>query len=351
MLSRLVFFVIIIGICFSACQQNNRQNQVIAFYNLENLFDTINTPNVNDEEFTPEGSKQWNSERYKSKLQNMSKVIADLGKDEGINGPSILGLCEMENRQVLEDLINTTQLKNYNYKIIHSDSPDKRGIDVALLYKPNSFTVNKTQLFPLIIQEEDTGKRIFTRDQLLVSGLLNGDKIHLIVNHWPSRYGGKERSISLRKKAAMLNRHIIDSLLNENKNAKIFTMGDFNDDPTDESISTHLNAHAKRNRLSNNQLYDPLANYFNKGEGSLYYRGKWNLFDQIIISQELINKETKGYQYDTAFIYNKPYLIQQDGKYKGNLLRTHGGKNYLNGYSDHLPVYMILKMSTNQKSH
>lgn len=347
-----IFLFLIICVTVIACDftPNNSKGKtksqttpyVIAFYNLENLFDTINNVEVNDGEFTPEGSKQWDTPKYISKQKNMSSVIASIGSDIGIDGPSIIGLCEVENRGVLEDLIKTEQLKDKKYQIVHTDSPDKRGIDVALLYKNDDFKIVSTKSYPLIINKSENNERLYTRDQLLVSGKLNGELIHIIVNHWPSRYGGKERSIPSRKSAAMLNHQIIDSLLIVDKNAKIVTMGDLNDDPTDESIVTYLDAHAQIDSLESGDLYNPLGINFKEGEGTLYYRGHWNLFDQIIISQSLIDAE-KGCKYDSAYIYNKPYLIQQDGKYKGYLLRTFGGKTYLNGYSDHLPVYMVLK--------
>ncbi|SMO80125.1 hypothetical protein SAMN06265379_10821 [Saccharicrinis carchari] len=342
-----VLIVVVVSLCFIGCKCSSaRQGQfqgshVIAFYNLENLFDTINDPGIRDGEFTPAGSKEWSSERYDSKLINMAKVMADIGSDQGFEGPSIIGLCEMENRNVLEDLIKTKGLAHKNYNVVHMDSPDKRGIDVALLYNPDVFEVKSTHTYPLKIYNEETGNRIFTRDQLLVSGRLQGDKIHIIVNHWPSRYGGRKSSIPFRKEAALLNRHIIDSLLSENKHAKIITMGDLNDDPTDESIAGYLRAHAKRDQLKKGDLYNPLAVNFSKGKGTLFYRGKWNLFDQIVISQGWLRGK-KGFGYDSAYIYKKPYLIQQEGNYKGYLLRTYGGKDYLNGYSDHLPVYMVV---------
>ncbi len=342
-----ILLVLIVSLSLVACKSSMgsksqvQGSHVIAFYNLENLFDTINDAGVRDGEFTPTGSKEWTSERYESKLVNMAKVIADIGGDQGMPGPSIIGLCEMENRNVLEDLIKKQSLKDQNYNIVHVDSPDKRGIDVALLYKPNVFEVQQTHAYPLLVLDSDSGKRVFTRDQLLVSGLLGGDKIHVIVNHWPSRYGGSDSSKPFRKAAALLNRHIIDSLLNIDKHAKIITMGDLNDNPTDESVLVHLRAHANRDQLKKDDLFNPLAINFSNKKGTLYYRGNWDLFDQMVISQGWLRGKD-GYGYDSAYIYYKPYLLQQEGKYKDYLLRTYGGKDYLNGYSDHLPVYMVV---------
>lgn len=348
-MQRILILSFITLLVFSCTTNSKKQTEphkptahIIAFYNLENLFDTINDVGVRDGEFTPDGSKQWDSERYRAKQNNMSKVIADIGSEMNINGPSLIGLCEVENRGVLEDLIKTKLLQEKNYSIIHTDSPDERGIDVAMLYDPNSFELTSTKSYPLIIYKNEDGKRLYTRDQLLVSGKLEGDLIHIIVNHWPSRYGGLKRSIPSRKAAALLNRQIIDSLLTIDANAKIVTMGDLNDDPTDESIITHLKAHGQKDSLESKDLYNPLANDFEQGKGTLYYRGKWNLFDQIIVSQGLLSAD-EGLRFDSAYIFKKPYLIQQDGDFKGYLHRTYGGKKYLNGYSDHLPVYMVLK--------
>ncbi len=341
--TRTFMIICLLSVLLYQCKNKPSQKRIIAFYNLENLFDTINNPDIRDDEFTPEGFRKWNSEKYSSKIEKMSKVIANLGEDIKLTAPDIIGVCEVENKGVLDDLCSSSYLKNYNYKIVHHDSPDKRGIDVALLYNPESFKVIDNKIFPLIIHDIDSGYRIYTRDQLLVKGILDSDTINIIVNHWPSRYGGEKRSRPHRKAAAMLNRQIIDSLLNENEHAKIITMGDLNDNPTNESVSKYL-LKKDPEHSSKDKLYNPMAKIFNSGKGSLYYKGKWDLFDQIIVSNAVIN-DTEGLSFDTTVVYNKPFLIQQDGKYKGNLLRTFGGKNYLNGYSDHLPVYITLKES------
>ncbi len=336
-----VITLCLLSIIFCQCTNKPSQKRIIAFYNLENLFDTINDPNIRDGEFTPDGFRNWNSEKYNSKIDKMSAVISNLGEDVNMSAPDIIGVCEVENKGVLEDLIANPNLSKFNYQIVHQDSPDKRGIDVALLYKSESFKVINKKLYPLLIQDIDSGNRIYTRDQLLVKGVLNSDTIHIIVNHWPSRYGGTERSIPHRKAAALLNRKIIDSLLNVNINSKIITMGDLNDNPTDISISKYL-LKENENLSPSYQLHDPMTKIFKSGKGSLYYKGEWDLFDQIIISNPL-DKSNKGLSLDTVVVYNKPFLFQQEGRFKGYLLRTFGGKTYLNGYSDHLPVYIVLK--------
>lgn len=271
----------------------------------------------------------------------MSYVLSYIGTDQKLATPSIVGLCEVENRGVLVDLINSKHLKDFNYGIIHQDSPDRRGIDVALIYKKTVVNVIDYKYHPLFIYDKKNNNRIFTRDQLLAKCEINSDTIFLLVNHWPSRYGGRERSTPLRNEAAKLNRHIIDSVLSVNKNAKIITMGDFNDNPTDESIVSFLLAKPNKIDVNSKELFNPLANTFKNNKGTLYYRGSWSLFDQMIISEALLNAKN-GFKWENTYIFNKPYLIEQEGKYKNYLKRTFGGKKYLNGYSDHLPVFTIL---------
>ncbi|MCW3787358.1 endonuclease/exonuclease/phosphatase family protein [Plebeiibacterium sediminum] len=339
--TRIFAIICLLSIVFFQCTNQPAQKRIVAFYNLENLFDTINDPNIRDGEFTPDGSKNWDTEKYNTKINNMSQVIAKLGEDQSLIAPDIIGVCEVENKKVLEDLISSTNLSKFNYQIVHQDSPDKRGIDVALLYKAESFQVIDKKYFPLLIHDIDSGNRIFTRDQLLVKGILNSDTLNIIVNHWPSRYGGTERSIPLRKAAAELNRHIIDSLLNQNIHSKIITMGDLNDNPTDVSVTKYL-LKEDENLAQPFKLHNTMADIYKSGKGTLYYKGEWDLFDQIIVSDPLI-QSTSGLSLDTAVVFNKPFLFQQDGKYKGYLLRTFGGRTYLKGYSDHLPVYIVLK--------
>ena len=233
--------------------QNSKTYKVntIAFYNLENLFDTENDPITFDDDRTPDGKDHWTKEIYQDKLKNMARVIAEIGADVSGTTPAIIGVCEVENRTVLEDLVNQKPLIKKDYGIIQFNSPDRRGIDVALLYKKKLFTPTSYKAKELLIYDDnDKSKRVFTRDQLIVSGILDGDKINLIVNHWPSRRGGEKRSRSKRIKAAKLNRQIIDSLFSEDPYAKIITMGDFNDDPTSPSIKKYLKAQRKKEGLS-----------------------------------------------------------------------------------------------------
>ena len=325
--------------------QNSKTYKVntIAFYNLENLFDTENDPITFDDDRTPEGKDHWTKEIYQDKLKNMARVIAEIGADVSGTTPAIIGVGEVENRTVLEDLVNQKPLIKKDYGIIHFNSPDRRGIDVALLYKKKLFTPTSYKAKELLIYDDnDKSKRVFTRDQLIVSGILDGDKINLIVNHWPSRRGGEKRSRSKRIKAAKLNRQIIDSLFSEDPYAKIITMGDFNDDPTSPSIKKYLKAQQKKEGLSIKELYNPMEDIAKKGLGSLAYRDNWNLFDQIIISTELTKKEFSSYRFYKAGIYNKTYLVNAHGRYKGYPYRSYAEGRYTGGYSDHFPVYIYL---------
>ncbi|MDG2447236.1 MAG: endonuclease/exonuclease/phosphatase family protein [Flavobacteriaceae bacterium] len=315
----------------------------IAFYNLENLFDTENDPLTYDDDRTPDGKDHWTEEIYQDKLKNMAKVMAEIGANVSGNTPTIIGVCETENRKVLEDLVNQETLVEQDYGIIQFDSPDRRGIDVALLYKKKLFTPTHYKAKELLIYDDnDKSKRVFTRDQLVVSGMLDGEKIHLIVNHWPSRSGGEKRSRSKRIKAAKLNRQIIDSIFSDEPYAKIITMGDFNDDPTSPSVKDHLNAQRESNGMQMRELFNPMEDLAKQGYGSLAYRDSWNLFDQIIISTELTKKDFSSYRFYKAGIYNKTYLVNAHGRYKGYPYRSFASGSYTGGYSDHFPVYIYL---------
>lgn len=313
---------------------------VIGFYNIENLFDTINDIGLsNSEEFTPQGMNKWNTERYRNKLSNMAQVISKIATETSPDGAAVLGVTEIENRRVLEDLVKEPVIAERNYQIVHYDSPDRRGIDVALLYQPRYFKVTNSRTHTLTMPE-DTGFR--TRDQLVVSGLLDEDPIHVVVNHWPSRRGGERASRPLRNAAGDLSRHIVDSLLALDKNAKIFVMGDLNDDPVNPSVKEHLRCKGKKEDLMPGDMFNPMMKMYKDGIGSLAYRDTWNLFDQIIISQGLLGNNNSSYKFYNAKVFSKNFLKQQEGAYAGYPLRTFAGGVYMNGYSDHFPVYVTL---------
>ena len=322
--------------------QDKKEYQIrtIAFYNLENLFDTINDSLVFDDDRTPSGKDNWTEDRYWKKIKNLSKVISDIGSENSRSGPDLLGICEAENRNVLEDLIIQTTLQKKDYGIVHFDSPDERGIDVGLLYAKSSFIPISFVSRRLLLTNEE-GFRDYTRDQLVVEGLLDNEKIYVIVNHWPSRSGGELRSRPYRLKAAELNKRIIDSLRYVNPNAKIISMGDFNDDPISPSFKKILKAKGKEKQLDSLGLFNPMESLFKKGIGSLAYRDQWNLFDQIYLTANLFNNP-EGYRFWKANVFNPPYLIDPKGMYKGYPLRTYAGGSYIGGYSDHFPVYVHL---------
>ena len=316
---------------------------IIAFYNVENLYDTIDTKGVNDTEFTPLGDKKWNSERYWEKIDRLSEVISKFGHHENIPGAAIVGLCEVENREVVEDLVKSKRISHLNYKIVHFDSPDRRGVDVAFLYQQRYFTVTNAKAVPLMVYDQNTGNRIYTRDQLVVSGIFDGEPMHFVVNHWPARRGSGPPNGWLRNEAAKLSRSLLDSIVNIDKNAKVIIMGDLNDDPTDESIRVHLNARDDKKRLKPDQLFNTMGILYKNGIGSLAYRDKWNMFDQIIITQNFLNKQQSGYKYHSSRVFNDLFLQEQEGRFKGYPKRSYVGNDYKGGYSDHFPVYIVLR--------
>jgi len=319
-------------------QAQKYQIAAVGFYNLENLFDTIDSPNVRDAEFLPDAAKQWTSERYYYKLDHMAKVLSEVATDKTPDGLAVFGISEIENKGVIEDLIKRPALKDRNLKIVHYDSPDRRGIDVALVYRSDYFTVTNSTSNRL-----NTGDTNFiTRDQLVVSGLLLGEEVHFIVNHWPSRSGGEKRSRPKRNAAAELSRHLADSLLQLNPNAKIMIMGDLNDDPTNASVLKYIKATDKKSKLSDGYFYNPYLTLYKKGIGSLAYRDSWNLFDQIILTPALISEDKTSWSFFKAHIFRKNYLINQEGRYKGYPKRSFVGNKFQGGYSDHLPVYIYL---------
>lgn len=335
-LSVVVVFLLISN---SFSQEKKYKALCIAFYNLENIFDTIDDPNINDEDFLPSGSYHWNSERYFKKMTSMSTVISQIGDEIQAKGPVVLGISEVENKSVVEDLIKTPLLSPLNYGIVHYDSPDKRGIDVALLYQKQHFTVTSSRAVILNVPNKPDFK---TRSQLVVSGLLDGEPVHFIVNHWPSRSGGEKRSAPMRNAAGDLCRSIVDSIIKTDPTAKIIIMGDLNDDPTNKSLTEHLKAKGDEKTLQSGELFNPMYKLFKDGIGSLAYRDNWNLFDQIIVSQPLILEDKTSLRFLKARVFNKNFLIQKDGGFSGYPFRTYVGSTWQGGYSDHFPSYIIL---------
>ena len=334
--------LVCIAISTNAQEKKKFKIHTVAFYNLENLFDTINDPAKNDEASPIMEMKTEIDEVYEKKVKNMARVLSDIGTDIAKNTPAIIGVAEVENRGVLEDLVNDPQLFSKDYGIVHYDSPDGRGIDVALLYQKKFFTPLHTSNHELMIYDDDTRKRVYTRDQLLVSGKLDGEMIHIIVNHWPSRRGGEARSRPKRVAAARLNKKIIDSLQTIDPYAKIISMGDFNDDPTNASMKEVLKTKEDKEDVRFKEIYNPYESFFKAGIGSNAYRDAWSLFDQILITQPFLEKDYSSFRFYKANIYNKNYLVSKRGRWKGYPKRSFSNGNFTDGFSDHFPSYIYL---------
>lgn len=393
-----IFSIIALFFSMSLYGQQNYQAATVGFYNVENLFDTeisvgyidgTRSPNdpmyhisipvdeisnyetepfdgefnyenlegkkvirpliLQREEFSPGGRKVWNEEKYNQKLKNLSEVIAELGKAETQTAPVIVGLCEIENRQNVEDLINQPALKRYDYGVVHFNSFDARGVDVALIYQKSRFEVTKAKPYVIEIYKSD-GSRDYTRDILRVTGLLDGEEITFLVSHWPSRSGGEARSRPRRQKAAEVMKSIFEEIRAENPKAKILSMGDFNDDPVSPSLDKVMKAIPNKGKIKDSDVVNLMYNMFRGGMGTLAYRDSWNLFDQIIVTGTMIESDKKyeSYKVYKTEIYSPDYLVQPDGQYKGYPYRMFSGDTFrANGYSDHFPVYTVLLRQAN----
>ena len=329
-----VILLFLLCITFSGLSAQGKKVALykVGFYNLENLFDTINNNGKYDLEYTPKGDKQWTGQRYALKLKNMARVVKDLDVD-------ILGISEIENRSVVEDLINTEAVKDKGYKIVHYDSPNERGVDVGLIYDPKKFRVLFSQSRRLFIPEKP---EFLTRDQLVVTGLMGGEKVSVIVNHWPSRLGGESQSSPFREAAAALTKSIADSCLKDDPTTKVIIMGDLNDDPSNKSCKDVLGAKKKAKDVKQGGYFNTMWMHFDRGIGTLAYKGQWNLFDQIIISENLLKGDNGSLKFSKSEVFNKSYLVNQEGTYKGYPHRTFAGGVFLNGYSDHFPTLIYL---------
>lgn len=311
----------------------------VAFSNQENLFDTCHDEGKNDYEYLPNGRMRWNTLKYTHKLHNMARSLSGIGTDvlPGV-GCAVIGLSEVENDNVLNDLVKEPALAEREYKYVHIEGPDTRGIDCALLYNPSLFTVKNSKLVPYV-QELAEDSTYYTRGFLTVSGELAGEHLTVIVCHWPSRFNGS----FYRESAARQVNALKDSLIKDDPNVKILIMGDMNDDPTDASMFKVLRAKANVKDVGSSDMYNPWYNILAKdGKGTLSYQGSWNLFDQIVMTPNLINKDgSKDYttlKFWKNQIYRPEFLIQQDGRFKGSPKRTTGSGVWLDGFSDHLPV-------------
>lgn len=335
----LILVIICQSVAFS--QKKDFKSAVIAFYNLENFYDTVDNTMVNDEEFLPNGPRNYNTAIYMDKVTKLATVISEIGVEINKDGPAILGVAEVENDTVLNDLVHHKLIEKRGYKIVHYDSRDVRGVDVGLLYNPKYFTVLASD--KLFVQLPGGSKdSYFTRDILWVRGSLDGEIINIYVNHWPSRVGGEVRSAPARAAAAMVCKHHMDSIAKADGFQKVVIMGDLNDDPISPSVAKILNAKGDASDVVKGGLYNPWVDLYRKGIGTLAYQDAWGLFDQIMISEPWLKKEQKGFFFYQSRIFNHEYLVENKGRYKGYPMRTWDGNTYRGGYSDHFPTYLVV---------
>ncbi len=307
--------------------------QTVAFYNVENLFDLKKSKHTHDSDFLPNATRRWTRKRYQNKLHKIGFAISQIGLKETGKHPAIVGLAEIENATVLDDLIVSTHLKDCNYDYVHYDSLDERGIDVALLYDTTAFEVTHSETFTVRFTEAD-GSTDYTRDILLVSGILDGETVHFIVNHWSSRREGQKESEVKRLLSSEKVGTIINTLKAENEDAKIMVMGDFNDTPQNTSLKQLVDDH---------NLFNPFETLRSFTRGTVKHRRQWFLFDQILISTIFFKSSKDKFEFSKANIFDQDFLREFRGHYKGAPFRTYVGKKYKGGYSDHFPVYAILK--------
>ena len=325
------FFVFWVKPMTMADKGSFKQRYTIAFYNLENFFDTHDDPTKLDDDFTPKGPKKWTEKRFKKKRKKLAKVISEIGLEHSAYPPVLVGVAEVENSKVLESLLDDKALEDIDYGFVHFDSQDERGIDTALLYHKKHFKVDSAETVEVVVENE-SGERDWTRDILYVQGRLNGEEVQVFVNHWPSRRDGAELSSPKRERAAQTILQKIKTSDNGGDNCII--MGDFNDDPNSKSIKMLMDS---------GHFINPMKKLLSWDKGSANYKGKWSLFDQVIISHTFLNHEPNTHMFKKAGIFSPKLVKEWKGKYKGNPFRTYVGKKYLGGYSDHFPVYVILE--------
>ena len=331
-MKRILFSSLLLVFVLAGCAQ--QKSCKIVFYNVENLFDTVDDPLTQDDEYTPGGARQWDAGRYAQKLANLERVLAEIAEIDH-DYPAVIGLAEVENRGVVEELAAAPRLAPADYRIVHFDSPDERGIDVALLYRPDRFVLEGCRP---VRAEVPQLPHLRTRDLLTVWGTLDREPFFLVVSHWPSRLGGQQASEFKRMAVGAQIRALTDSVARCAPDTRIVIMGDFNDDPTDPSVAESLGACMSLEELQEGDLFNPFAAIFRAGSGTLAYNGAWNLFDNIVVSANLATEKRCS-----ANIFRPDYLLEAEGAYRGTPLRTFVGKRYMGGFSDHLPVYIRIE--------
>ncbi|MBO4605969.1 MAG: endonuclease/exonuclease/phosphatase family protein [Bacteroidales bacterium] len=343
-----------VSVLFVLVFQANAQTHIIGFYNLENLFDIYDDPAKNDNEYLPDGKNKWTQDKYDKKVHNMARVIRAMKEDNKMYH-TILGVSEIENRLVLEDLVADPQIAEANYQIVHYDGPDRRGVDVGLLYKPDRFTYLDSESIPFdfnsTIDFSDVDTSYFkTRDILMVHGLIGGEHFAFYVTHLPSRIGGKGGNLRSRGAEIIYNH----SRMMEEKypGIKIAVMGDMNDNPTDESQTVWLHGKENPEDVTPEDFFDPFIRLLKDGYGSLAYQGVWNIYDIVQVNYNLLNAPDGGFKLKPiklsrkhyyGRVFHKDFMTQQTGQYKGTPFRTFSGGSFIGGYSDHYPTYIVIK--------
>ena len=313
----------------------------VGFYNQENLFDTCHDEGKNDYDFLPDGSYKWDKLKYEHKLHNMARALADMGTDMLPNGCAVIGLSEVENSRALDDLVAQPELAARGYRYAHIEGPDRRGVDCAMLYNPALFTLRDVKLVPYV-PELEQDSTFMTRGFLVVSGQLADEHVTVIVCHWPSRFSGS----FYRECAGRQVKVVKDSVLRDDPDCKVLVMGDMNDDPMNRSMAVELGARKTIQEVADGDMFNPWWKILESGTGTLSYQGSWNLFDQIVMSSNMLDRTgTKDYSkltYLKCQIQRRDYLLQTEGAYKGSPKRTTAGGVWLDGFSDHLPVVVYL---------
>ncbi len=333
-----VVFLFLFLFLFSCSKekQANRRTLTVVFYNVENLFDTEDEPGKNDEEFTPGGAKKWDGQRYEKKLQDLAKVLSSVNENEL---PEIIGLGEVENEKVVSDLVGTGGLAKGNYQVVLHESPDFRGIDCALAYRTDEFKV--VDHFPVGIRFKNE-PNFRTRDILYVKGKTrNRETFHIFVNHWPSRIGGEEKTEPVRMEVASVLKNKIDSIFKTDSHAKIIVMGDMNDEPANRSLSKTLGAKFPGDK--NAQLINLMFPDDKMETGTYYYRGNWNMLDNLVVSQSLLDDKGFKVKENKGFVFHQSWMEYKSNTGEMSPNRTYGGPNYYGGFSDHFPVYFQLQ--------
>lgn len=335
-----IFSIIMSIVCIVNTSAQSDKKICVAFYNQENLFDTLDDPNKIDEEFLPAAANQWNTEKYLNKIQNMARVIAAMNNGKG---PDLLGMCEVENKLVLNDLCKELKKQGMEYGIVWHESPDVRGIDNALLYRANLVKRGRSHMF--IIDSAGLGNDKTRGIVMADFQLKNNGRLVILVNHWPSRREGEKESEYKRLFVAARLKAVCDSLKKQDEDVAIVCMGDFNDYPNNRSLTEVMHAKKNAEDCDDYDFFNPMYALMEAGMGSYKHKGEWNFLDQFLLNEELLEKENKiCYVKGSAAVFKEEWMLETEEKYKGNPKRTFGGKKYLNGYSDHLPVYMYLQL-------